>query len=324
MSKKKILWVHNFNPRVLNSGIFMHSSYENLKNQGLDVDIIYSGELRSITNFINFTINLVKISGDYDIIHFQYGSLVSLSSLFISGPKIVIYLRGGDLLLQKCSLLGLPHMVISSILSIISILRAHAIITVSDRMTKISDIFNIRKVPVYTLPSPLETVDSDNIHGNKNFSENRFIKIGSVSIDSADRNKRIDVVKEAIQLLNSKGTKEFRLELISGMIHSEAIKKIANCDILVCSSYSEGWPNFIKEGLMLNVPFISSDISDLKEIALRTDTCKVLDTFNSYTLSKAIENYIANYKDEDLKRFIIPFLISNYSRKIVEIYEDLI
>ena len=322
MSKNKILWVHNFDPQVHNSGIFMHRTYDYLLKQELHVDIIYSGNIKKISNFLKFTRYLIKISGKYDLIHFQYGSLVSLSSLFIIGPKILIYLRGGDLLLQKCTWLELPHMVISSILTIISIFRANAIITVSDRITKIADFYNIRRVPVYTLPSPIHPEDSENLNG-ESILDKKFIRIGTVLMNVHNRNKRIDVIEEAIKLLNSKGTKEYRLELITGTVHSEAIKKIASCDILVCSSFSEGWPNFIKEGLMLNVPFISSNVSDLKEIALRTDNCKVLDTFNSYSLSKAIESCIANYKAGDLKRFIIPFYISNYSRKMLEIYEEI-
>jgi glycosyltransferase involved in cell wall biosynthesis len=63
-----------------------------------------------------------------------------------------------------------------------------------------------------------------------------------------------------------------------GKSHSEVAKIMKSCDAILLTSLHEGWPNCIKEALACNLPFVSTDVSDLKEIADNEPSCFVAKT----------------------------------------------
>jgi glycosyltransferase involved in cell wall biosynthesis len=59
--------------------------------------------------------------------------------------------------------------------------------------------------------------------------------------------------------------------------HSRMPYFVNASDVVLSTSTHEGWPNCIKEALACNVPFVATDVSDLKEVASRNPICKIAD-----------------------------------------------
>ncbi len=69
-----------------------------------------------------------------------------------------------------------------------------------------------------------------------------------------------------------------------GEINNELIPEIINCsDVLVLASYFEGSPTVIKEALCCNVPVISTNVGDVKEVIKKVNGGEIIDlTYDSF------------------------------------------
>ena len=66
-----------------------------------------------------------------------------------------------------------------------------------------------------------------------------------------------------------------RLKILSDIPHAMVPLHIAACDVILCTSKSEGWPNSVKEAMACGLPFVATDVSDLQEISLTVPLCTV-------------------------------------------------
>jgi glycosyltransferase involved in cell wall biosynthesis len=67
------------------------------------------------------------------------------------------------------------------------------------------------------------------------------------------------------------------LKTISGRPHHELPLWMSAANVVLITSTREGWPNVVKESLACNVPFVSTDVSDLGAIAAVQPSCTVTD-----------------------------------------------
>jgi glycosyltransferase involved in cell wall biosynthesis len=67
------------------------------------------------------------------------------------------------------------------------------------------------------------------------------------------------------------------LKTISGRPHREVPLWMSAANVLLMTSTREGWPNVVKEALACNVPFVSTDVSDLATVAATQPSCTVTD-----------------------------------------------
>ena len=90
--KMKILWVHNFPPEVQDAGIFMHQMHCYLSKNGMKIDLLYLGNLRSPKNIIDAICKVRKLSKKYDIVHSHLVQCVVITSF--AKTKKIISIRG--------------------------------------------------------------------------------------------------------------------------------------------------------------------------------------------------------------------------------------
>jgi len=62
--------------------------------------------------------------------------------------------------------------------------------------------------------------------------------------------------------------------------------------VFVLSSYNEGSPNVIKEAMACNIPVISTDVGDVKEIIHNVEGCYIT-SFNPEDLANKIKKVIS-------------------------------
>lgn len=317
----KVLWVHNFDKnKNKNSGVFMYDQLSELKNQGLDVEM-YCLDRNSIYKIFKDFFKLRNIAGNYDLIHAQYGSFVGFFTSFLPGKKI-LSLRGTDYY-------GVPQInwknkifnFVSRFFTLNSVKRYNIIITMSNLMTEVLKL----QFPTKNILTLTDGIILNNFKEKAPFKRlpGNTIKILFSSVNTDNPVKRGYLVKAAIERLKLKG---YNIEMIplTGVSHAEVPDFISKCDLVMLSSTHEGWPNIIKECLATNIPFVSTDVSDLKEIANVESTCFVTDA-DPEKLSDAVEAFlnIGIWDDMCLRKYVIHMDMPKFGKDLLFIYHNL-
>jgi glycosyltransferase involved in cell wall biosynthesis len=86
--------------------------------------------------------------------------------------------------------------------------------------------------------------------------------------------KRIDLAMNAVHIARQR-VPGLEIRVATGIPHASMPMFVSACDVALCTSTHEGWPNSIKEAIACGIPFVSTDVSDLREIASRHPSCHV-------------------------------------------------
>lgn len=317
--KIKIAWLHNYNKsKNPSSGVFMYDFYDAMKpfSDTLQIDLIHIGNISNPFNFIRKYFSIRKFVNKYEIIHAQYGSGTGFFSSLLPGKK-VISLRGSDW--YKTPTFGLKskiHISLGNVLTRLSLKKFESVIVMSERMKfEVNRIFKGKKV--FVLP---DGVDLKKFFPVKRKSKEKFRVLFS-SINKVNPGKRYDLAKSGFDLFNKKHP-DSELVFMSGLPHSEVNAFINNSDVILLTSTHEGWPNIIKEGLACNVPFVSTEVSDLKEISDSTKSCFVCSD-NPESIAKALENVFFNKENEDLRIQILKYDKDEISKRLKSFYMEI-
>jgi len=276
----RVLWTTNEDPLKANSLVFLHSSMEGLKLHGVDARLECIGSLKTPRSFWRAVRYIQSMSHSFDIVHSQYGSACGLATSLCTNKHKILTLRGSD---WSDSLSGglntKSHQLTAKILTLISLQRYSKVITVSNRMAA-----SIRRLriapPVMVLPSAInlnrfKLIDRQVARNaiGEGSDQRPWILFTSLSIDNPI--KRYQLACEAFNIANQHYGGRLRLKVLSDVPHEMVPLHVAACDVILCTSQSEGWPNSVKEAMACGVPFVATDVSDLQEISINAPPCKV-------------------------------------------------
>jgi len=323
----RVLWTHNFNPAKLNAGVFMFTAAEGLKAIGVDVQLEYLGNLRSPLNIFEAQKHVKKISKDFDLVHAQYGSACAIVTSAVKHCPKVLSLRGSDWNVHTASFGFLYwHTRLAKLMTQLAIEKYDLIIAVSNRMVlDLQQKFpNVRTI---ALPSPINLdrfvpVDKKQARLLLGFPNNEGKWVLFTSENRNSSIKRYSLARQAVDLANMKEG-NLKLRLASGLPHSEIPLFVAACDLILCTSENEGWPNSIKEALACNIPFVSTDVSDLLDIADKEPTCRICPP-DAAVLAENICDVLSTARTENLRRHVIDMDIRTISERLLELYVDLV
>jgi glycosyltransferase involved in cell wall biosynthesis len=99
------------------------------------------------------------------------------------------------------------------------------------------------------------------------------------------------------------------LRILTGQIHDRVPLWVNASDVVLLTSTHEGWPNIIKEALACNVPFVSTDVSDLKTLAAAEPSCSVTDA-TPEALAEGLLNALQQDGRPPLRRYAEPMEVS--------------
>ena len=132
--------------------------------------------------------------------------------------------------------------------------------------------------------------------------------------------KRISLAKKAIKIAKNHHP-NIEIAVATGLPHSEMPDFISACDLILSTSYYEGWPNCIKEGLACGIPFISLSVSDLDEIAKRRSSCKISKP-DPEKIAKDILLCLRQPKDQGLREEVEDMSFEKTYKLIDTIYKN--
>lgn len=209
---------------------------------------------------------------------------------------------------------------LATTLSRASIKRFDAVITMSNRMTE--SVRRIARHPrVFTIPDPIDTLAFQPIDRVPD-PDGRSARVLFTTLSRSNPVKRVELAEQAVKFA-SRRLEHVELRVASGIPHDRMPWFVASCDVALCTSTHEGWPNSIKEALACGLPFVSTDVSDLAAVAREYPTCRICPP-DPEALGNALCDVLDQSRDATLPRAVEEMDVAQTSRRLVEAYENVL
>jgi len=323
----RVLWTHNFDPCVQNSGVFVHTTAAGLRARGVDLELEYLGNLRSIPQLLRARRRVRRLARQFDVVHAQFGSACAVATAAARDVPKLVTIRGSDWNVHRATR-GFIHFHTRTASAFTkSTLRSYeGVLAVSSRLA--ADLARFApRAHIAVSPSPVDLsrfVPVDKQHarallGHPDCKE-KWILFNSLRLGNPI--KRYELARQAFEIARARDG-NLRLRLASDLPHERMPLFVAACDLILCTSDNEGWPNSIKEALACNVPFVSTDVSDLREIAHVEPTCRVCPPDPS-VIAESIGDVLAMPAPTSLRRHVTGMSVEAISEQLIATYQQVL
>ncbi len=307
----KVLFVSSGNSHY---GIvpFIKSQGQSLINEGVELEY-FTIKGKGVIGYLKNRSKLKKFINNnrIDIIHAHYGLIGLLSVLTFTKIPIILSVMGDDAYGNfdingkrvKSSYIGMY-------LTQITLIFVKRIIVKSK---------NILKVIPYKKKCDIipNGVDFKSFKPYSTLLPKRKILFLA---DEKNSRKNFKLLEESLKTINIEG-----VELINPfpINHSDFPKYLNNCSVFVLTSFNEGSPNVIKEAMACNIPIVSTDVGDVKEVIGNTEGCYIA-SFEPEDVAEKIKQAM-KFGRRTTGRQDIPYLRSDIiAKKIIEIYKKVL
>lgn len=260
----RVTWVHN-NAADRSSGSFMWDIYDRLKAmEGVDIVLSPIPVVRSARQLSAVIFKGVKHS-NAEIVHGQYGALVGFITGMYSRNTRLLSLRGSDIYWNYGSPTAKALNAVRVLMSWIGCFRSDAVVVMSRAMQRRVRAWPfMRDKPVHIIVDPAgEAFWPLNVRSIAPNIKSYSFEVLTASLVDSNPVKRLWIVAEAVRLCQAVGL-SVTMNAISGMPREEVKSALERADCISLSSTHEGWPNIIKEALLLGTPFVATNVSDLE------------------------------------------------------------
>jgi glycosyltransferase involved in cell wall biosynthesis len=277
----KVLWVHNVPANNEGACQWIFGLARAVRDSGVAVDLYATGSLRSVPRLIAARRRVAELSRQYDLVHCQFGTACAMVA---AGAKCrrLVSLRGTDLLgCDAGSAWYRWHGRAARWLTRSSLRNYERVIVMSHRMQEELRRFHHRSTGVHVLPDGIDLTrfrprDRMECRRELGFPDDVRPWVVFASVRANNPVKRPELAMASYEHA-ARRSSDLALKLISGRPHEELPLWMSAANVLLMTSTREGWPNVVKEALACNVPFVSTDVSDLKRIAKSEPSCFVVD-----------------------------------------------
>jgi hypothetical protein len=150
--------------------------------------------------------------------------------------------------------------------------------------------------------------------------DEKWILFNALRLD--DPIKRYSLARKAFDLANAR-LGNLRLRIVNDFPHDMVPLFVAACDLILCTSETEGWPNSVKEALACNVPFVSTDVSDLRDIAKREPKCRICRP-DARVIADNICDVLSSVERPNLRQYVLEMGVDASSDRLIRIYNALV
>lgn len=249
----RILCVTNTypNPQRPWAGTYVCHQVEQLRRLGHTVDVINILGFQSKVNYLRCTLDVMRMTRAvaYDIVHAHYGYSAYPATFRVQAP-LVITLHGSDVLgniFERLCTRAVSHF-------------ADAVIVVSEEMR--------RWIPGTVIPCGVDLgvfkpYDRDEARARLGWPIDRHIVL--FPFDPARLVKRYDVARASVERLVQEGVNA-ELMTVFDVANGEMPWCYSAADAMLLCSDREGSPTSVKEALACNLPVVSTDVGDVREL----------------------------------------------------------
>ncbi len=328
-SALRTLWVHNFDPSIPVGGIFMHTLADAVQACGVSVDMLCTGRLTSPVEIWRARSLLRELSGEFDLVHAQYGSMCSLVATAAQGPAL-LSLRGSDWYrLPEGTLSQRLHGNLANALTRRALPHFDRVIVMSEAMRRDIEAQRPRLVrgPVDVVTDGLDLemfrpLDRQACRGKLGHGADRRPWVLMTTLFDDNPVKRVPLAKAAVALAKQ-ALPDLVLKIASGVPYEDMPLWVNACNAILLTSEHEGWPNAIKEALACNVPFISTDVSDLATISAREPSCHTT-AADPAALAAALLETLGHAPPQHLRQHVQAMEVRTVARRLCDIYREML
>ncbi len=256
---------------------FVKSQIDSLGKCGIDISIL---NINGDDTFFNYFTAAKKIKdiikkNKIDIIHAHYSYSAIPALLAKTKIPIVVSLMGSDIL-------GTPSKkgrmtfrgIFDKKLSYFIVNKVNHIIVKSNEMKSKINV----DIPLDVIPNGVDfdffrPIDKNLVRKQLNIKENIFVVLFLGNPKNYVKN--FELARKSFEKLQRTFP---NVEFLTpyGISPKEVVNYLNASDVLLFTSFWEGSPNLIKESQACNLPIISTDVGDVKEILSDTNNCFIV------------------------------------------------
>jgi teichuronic acid biosynthesis glycosyltransferase TuaC len=312
----KVLFVSSGN-KDIPVNPFIKNQGESLKDNGIDVNYFFvngKGIFGYLKNVSKLRREITK--NGYNIIHAHYTYSGWLALLTFSGIPVILSFMGSDVYGSVDSqgrplLKGRVNYFLSKLIQPF----VEQIIVKSKNLSKYVYLKNkMSIIPNGVNFKVFKSINKDTARDNINIISNKkqILFLGKKS----NLIKNFSLVTDSLMYLNKN---EYELMPFDYPVPKEKIPLYINAaDVVVLTSYLEGSPNIVKESMACNVPVVSVDVGDVKEVIGNTKGCFVTE-YNPRDFSEKIKLAV-NFDKTTGRDKISNLEINLVANQIIRIY----
>ncbi len=314
----RVLFVTNMYPIQSMSyfGIFVKEQIEHLqKNCDVESEVYFiNARDRGKLEYLKSMFRLPKLirSLQADAVHIHYG--ISGLFLFFSRPKVPVFLtlHGGDILKKQ-------GFYFQNILTRWIMRKVDKVFILNQEMQAEVEELN---VAYEHLPCGVNT---DFFKANQNGDDHQNPRLVLFPGDPNLTVKDYPLFKASIERLREMSGEHIRHECIIGMNREQVRQKLWEADCMLMTSVSEGSPQIIKEALACNLPVVSVEVGDVREVLDGIPSCYIADEREPMLLARLVEKALTSPSSEIREHFLAKGKYDNRSvcTKLVANYAKL-
>lgn len=304
----KVLFVSSGNskfgisPIVKNQGI-------SLKKVGVDLDF-FTINNKGVIGYLRNIPRLKRILKKkyYDLIHAHY-SLSAIVVTLAGSKPLIVSLMGSDI--QVNTAWKWLIKIFSTYLWAVTIVK-------SERMKQQIGIQKSLVIPNGVDLKMFRFIEKKEALTKVSFDKE---KKHVIFVSSPDRlEKKYLLAKNAVDLLRNDGVE---LNVVKNVDHQLMPYYMNAADILLLTSSWEGSPNVVKEAMACNLPIVSTDVGDVKEIIGNTEGCYIT-LYDPKDVAQKIKMALDFGKRTNGRNKIEHLDINKVAIRIKHCYEDIL
>jgi teichuronic acid biosynthesis glycosyltransferase TuaC len=320
----RVLFVNSANQKKRISP-FILSQGESLKNNGIDLDF-FTLEQGGLKGYFSAARKLRKLlkKEKYDIIHAHYALTGFISSYARRKEKLIVSLMGCDILgaySAKGRLILYGHTIVLPAKLFSRYIWDFVILKSSNMIRKLPKKTKYAVVPNGVDFSIFKPLDKSDCRKKLGLSEDNYYLL--FPTDPKREEKNFPLTENAFRLVRANEFPNAELLIVYKTDYEELVQYYNASDVCLMSSRSEGSPNVIKECMACNVPIVSTDVGDVREIIDGTEGCYISshdeDDFSA-NIAKALE---FNNRTEGRSK-VQHLEINTIAKKLIDIYNSLL
>ena len=305
---------------------FIQSQIDSLIKEDINIEILDLKGYKSPSNYLTFGKKIKQIVREKSInlihAHYTYCGFTSL----IANTKlpIVLSLMGSDLL-------GSPNQKGQiKLRGKFDRLLSHFIVNYVDSVIVKSHRMKVQlnpKVPVNIIPNGVNfntfsVTEKSKARYELGLSQDYFYLLFLGRQNNTVKN--YPLAEKSVKIFINKYRLNNILLLTPFGISQETVSKYMNaCDVLLFTSFWEGSPNVVKEAMACNLPIISTDVGDVKEVINDTRNCFVV-SFSENIIAEKLESIYSNRERSNGREKINHLRNDVIAKKIIRIYEKIL
>jgi len=304
----RVLFISSGNSKAGISPI-VKAQGDSLIKEGIELDY-FTIKGRGAKGYLNSISQLKELLNreDYNIIHAHYWLSGIVASLAGAKP-LIVSLMGDDV---KAS--GIFRWII----------RGFYYISWDSVIVKSKDMYR-----------SLNIKDAHIISNGVNIERfkpiDREIALNRVGWDSSKRHilftsnpdrrvKNFKLAKRAFEYLNNR---DLELHYLKNIPQEEVVYYYNASNIVLLTSLWEGSPNAIKEAMACNIPIVSVDVGDVRELISNTKGCYIT-SFNYRDIANRVEDALKFGKRTNGRENILHLSSERVAKRIIDIYREII